>query len=153
MGDIVFNISKGRIRSYADLSLANDALVLVLLKSAGLESDAVLKDYDTLAAILAATNDECDFTGYARRNLAGVVINVDDVNDRVDLDATDPAAYTNTGGASQQSGKAVLCYDPDTTGGTDADLVPIFAYDCVMTFDIGVASTVAFNASGFGRAA
>lgn len=153
-GPFICNIAKGKVARYADLPGANDALILVLLKSTGLESDAILKDYDTLAAILAATNDECDFTGYTpRRTLAGVVSAVDDVNDWMASDATDPASWTNTGGAAQIAGAAFVCYDPDTTAGTDADLVPLVQLMTgTVTFDVGVPVVPAFNAGGFFRA-
>lgn len=152
MADIVLNIAKGRVAELAALGATNDALILVLLKSSGLESDATLLDYDTLGTILAAANDECDFTGYSRKTLASVTVTVDDTNNRVDIDAADPSAYTNSGGSAQAAGKALICYDGDTTGGTDANIVPLVALDCVVTFDVGVATTLAFNASGFFRA-
>ena len=153
MADVVFNIAKGRIAELAALGAANDALLLILVKTSGIEADATLIDYDTLGAILAAANDEADFTGYARRTLASVTVTVDDTNNRVDVDAADPSAYTNSGGASQAVSKAIICYDGDTTGGADTAIVPLVALDCVVTFDIGVATSLAFNASGFFRAA
>lgn len=153
MADIVFNIAKGRVAELAALGAANDALILVLLKTAGLESDATLIDYDTLGAILAAANDEADFTGYARATLGSVTVTVDDTNNRVDVDAADPAAYTNSGGSAQAVSKAIICYDNDTTGGTDANLVPLVGLDCVVTFDVGVATTLSFASAGFFRAA
>lgn len=153
MGDFVFNIAKGRHHYYASLPAAADALILVLLKSAGLEADDTLNNYDDLGALLAAANDEADFTGYARRTLAGVTATVDDTNNRADTDATDPASWTNTGGSSQAVGKALVCYDNDTGAGTDANIIPLYAFDCVVTFDIGVATSLAFNAAGMGRSA
>jgi hypothetical protein len=153
MADFVFNISKGQIATFGALGAASDALILVLLKTAGLESDATLLDYDNLGAILAAANDEADFTGYARRTLASVTVTVDDTNNRVDIDAADPAAYTNSGGASQAVSKAIICYDADTGAGADTDIIPVVGLDCVVTFDISVATTLTFNASGFARAA
>ena len=152
MADFVFNIALGRVRELSSLPATNDALIYILIKNAGLEADATLRDYDDLAALLAATNDEADFTGYTRRTLAGVVNTApDDTNNRADSDANDPSSYTNTG-AAQQTGKAVICYDPDTTAGTDSTLVPLVAFDCVLTFDTSVATTTAFNAAGFFRA-
>ena len=153
MANIVFNRAKGRVAEIALLPGANDAFLLVLLKAAGLEADAVLRDYDDLAAILAAANDECDFTGYTRRTLAGTAINFDDTNDRVDVSATSPSSYTNSGGASQAAGKALVVYDPDTTTGTDSTVVPLVALDCVITFDVGVPATLSFDAAGWFRAA
>ncbi len=153
MADFVFNISLGRVRELSTLPATNDALILILLLTAGLEADTVLRDYDDLAALLTATNDEATFTGYARRTLASVVNTApDDTNNRADTDAADPASYTNTGGASQAVSKAIICYDGDTTAGTDAALVPLTSHDCVVTFDVGVATTISFNASGFYRA-
>lgn len=153
MADFVFNIAKGKIAYYCGLPATNDALILVLCKASGLEADATLKDYDNLSLLLAGTTDECDFTGYARRTLGSVTVTVDDTNDRVDMDAADPASYTNTGGATQAAGKAIICYDDDTTSGTDTNLIPLFAYDYAVTFDINVATTLQFNAAGIGRAA
>jgi hypothetical protein len=153
MADIVFNVAKGRVGELAALGAANDALVLVLLKQSGIETDAVLRDYDTLSAVLAAANDEADFTGYGRRTLASTTVTVDDTNDRVDVDSADPAAWTNTGGASQQTGAAIICYDNDTTGGTDANLIPLVKLDYLLTFDVGVPTTLIFNAAGWYRAA
>jgi hypothetical protein len=149
-----FNIAKGKVARYADLPAATpDALVLVWLKSTGLESDATLKDYDSLAAILAGTNDECDFTGYTRRTLAGVTATPDDTLDKMVVDATDPTAYTNTGTA-QISGAAIVCYDPDTSTGTDADLVPLVQILVgTLSFDQNVLINAAFAAAGLYDAA
>src|SRR5262245_53744071 len=114
MADIVFNIAKGKVARYADLPDANDALIVVLLKTSGIESDATLQDHDTLSALLAAANDEADFTGYSRKTLASVTVTPDDTNNRQDVDAADPSAYTNSGGSSQAVSKALICWDGDT---------------------------------------
>lgn len=148
-GAFTFNIAKGKVNRYADLPGTNDALILVLLQTTGLESDATLQDYDTLSAILAAANDECTFTGYARRTLAGVSVAPDDSANTQSFDATDPASWTNTGGSAQGAGAAIVCYDPDTTTGTDADLVPLVQLMAgTVTFDVGVAVSPVFNAAG-----
>lgn len=150
----VFNIAKGSVAHYSRLPVTatTDALILVLLQSTGLEADGTLQDYDTLSAILAGTNDECTFTGYTRRTLASITQTVDDTNNRMDVDAADPATYTNTG-AAQISGAAIICYDPDTGAGTDADLIPLVQLMTgTLSFDTDVVTTVAFNAAGFFRA-
>ena len=152
MADKVFNIAKGKVARYADLPDANDALIVVLLKASGLEGDSTLEDYATLSALLAAANDEADFTGYSRKTLASVVSTPDNTNNRMDTDAADPSAYTNSGGSSQAVGKLLVVWDGDTTGGTDANIVPLTMHDCVVTFDIGVATTIAFATAGFFRA-
>jgi hypothetical protein len=152
MADGVFNIAKGKIAYYAGLPAANDALIAVLLKSSGIEADATLADHDTLSALLAATNDEADATNYVRKTLASVTVTVDDTNNRVDLDFADPV-WTTLGGASNNTiAKLVVCYDPDTTGGTDADLVPLTHHDFSVTTD-GTDVTGSVASAGFARAA
>lgn len=129
--DFVANVAKGRIAYYGSLPATNDALILVLLKSAGLATDATLRDFDDLAAVLAGTSDEADFTNYTRKTLANVTVTIDDTNDRVNIDCDD-VVYTSAGGATNNTmGKAVICYDPDTTTGTDSSLIPLgyFSYD------------------------
>lgn len=145
-----FNIAKGKSNWYGGLTGgANDALILVLIQTTGLESDATLQDYDTLSALLAAANDECTFTGYTRRTLASVVVAVNDTSNTQNTDAADPSVYTNSGGSSQAAGAAIVCYDPDTTGGTDADLVPLYnLMTGTVTFDVGVPVTPSFHANG-----
>jgi hypothetical protein len=152
MADFVFNNVKGRVRYYLELPAANDGLFLVLLKAAGLEGDDTLNNYDDLAALLAAANDEADFGTYARKAVTPSAATVDDTNNRVDVDAPDVSTYTATG-ANQAIGKALLTYDPDTTTGTDSTQVPILAWDCVITFEVGVATSLPFNAAGIFRAA
>ena len=152
-GPFTFNIAKGKVARYADLPGTNDALILVWLKSTGLESDGTLQDYDTLAAILAAANDECDFTGYTRRTLSGAAATVNDTANTMVVDAADVSSYTNTG-AAQIAGAAIVCYDPDTTGGTDSDLVPLVQLlTGTLTFDTDAVVTTPFNASGIFSAA
>lgn len=149
-GPFVFNIMKGKAGYYSTLPLSatTDALILVWLKSAGLESDATLKDYANLSVLLAAANDECDFTGYTRRTLANVTSAVDNTNDLWKVDADDPATYTNTGTA-QIAGAAIVCYDDDTGAGTDTSLIPIAQLlTGTLSFDNNVVTTISFNASG-----
>lgn len=153
-GPFVFNIAKGSVAHYSRLPVTatTDALILVLLKSTGLEADGTLQDYDTLSAILAAANDECDFTGYTRRTLASITQTVDDTNNRMDVDAADPATYTNTG-AAQISGAAIICYDNDTALGDDTNLIPLVQLMTgTLSFDTDVVTTLQFNAAGFFRA-
>lgn len=130
MATIVFNIALGKLAYYASLPAANDALILVPLESSGLETDAVLRDKDDLAAVVAGTTNEQTTVG--RKTLASVTITVDDTNDRVALDAADVTWTSPTGNAV---GAVVICYDPDTTTGTDADLIPLTKHDLVWTPD------------------
>lgn len=146
MADIVMNISKGRIAHFASLPAANDALIIVVLEAAGLVSDAIMRDYDTLADILAGASNEQTTMG--RRTAASVTVTVDDTNDRVDIDMADPVWLLATG---NPTGALVVCYDPDTTGGTDADLVPMSKHDFVATPNGGDITGVV-TVGGFERA-
>jgi len=130
MANIVFNIALGRLANYTSLPAANDALILVPLEASGLETDAVLRDKDDLAAVVAGTTNEQTTVG--RKTLASVTDTVDDTNDRVALDAADVTWTSPTGNAI---GAVVICYDPDTTGGTDADLIPLTKHDLAWTPD------------------
>lgn len=151
MSNGVFNIAKGRIANYASLPAANDALIVVLLKSAGLVADATMIDYDDLAAVLAGASDEADFTSYARKVVtASITVTVDDANDRVDIDMPDLTWTAATTG--QSLGKLLVCYDGDTTGGTDANIVPLTYHDFVATTD-GNDLVATIAAAGFARAA
>ena len=142
----VFNNAKGKVRYYAELPAANDALILVPLLAAGLEAESTMKDYDDLAALLAGSTDEQTVAG--RKTLAGVSITVDDTADVVLVDATDPV-YTgvSTGGTV---GAWLICYDPDTTTGTDSSLVPLTKHDLTWAPD-GNSFTVNFG-TGFYQA-
>jgi hypothetical protein len=152
MADGVMNIAKGKVGYYATLPGTNDALIVVLLKASGLEADDTLNNYDDLAALLAAANDEADFTNYTRKTLASVSGTVDDTNNRLDVDAAD-FTYSSAGGAANNSvAKALICYDPDTTGGTDSSIIPLTYHDCVFTTD-GTDQQIALAAAGFYRAA
>lgn len=130
MANIVFNRALGAIANYASLPAANDALILVPLEASGLETDAVLRDKDDLAALTSGTTNEQTTVG--RKTLTGVTVTIDDTNDRVSIDCADVTWTAPTGNAI---GAVVICYDPDTTTGTDADLVPLTKHDLAWTPD------------------
>ena len=137
MADFRFNISKGKMREYHDRvsnnDPANSALILVVIDTS--ESDATLGDLDTLALVLANGNTaEVTNTNYARITLTDSDLTVsspDDGNDRVDLDFSDQAWSSVAAGDSWTD--ILLCYDSDTTGGTDANIIPVACYDFAVT--------------------
>ncbi|MGW1661057.1 hypothetical protein [Streptomyces microflavus] len=130
MANIVFNIALGRLAQYASLPATNDALILVPLEASGLVTDSTMRDYDDLNALLGGASNEQ--TAMGRKTLTSVTATVDDTNDRVNLDCADVTWTAATGNAI---GAVVICYDPDTTGGTDADLIPLTKHDVSMTPD------------------
>ena len=157
MADFVFNIAKGRageLYNRVDTNdPANSALIVVVLATAGLEADATLKDFDTLSAVVAGATNEATNTNYARKVLTDAdlgAITVDDTNDRFDYDIPDQT-WTSVATGDGWS-KLLVCYDGDTTAGTDANIIPLTAHDFVTTPN-GSNITAQVNSAGFFRAA
>jgi hypothetical protein len=136
MANIVFNIAKGRVVELYNRVRSNDpansALVLVPIETSGLESDATLIDVDTLTALLAGTTNEQTTMG--RKVLTDADLAAlpapDDTNDRYEVSLPTTTWTAATGNAIA---KIAVCYDADTTGGTDANIVPLTMFDFVQT--------------------
>jgi hypothetical protein len=156
MANFVFNIALGRVAELYNRVDTNDptnsALVVMILAASGIESDATLKDKDTLADVVSGSTNEVTNSGYARKVLSDsdiVAFAPDDANDRVDLDIPD---QTWTGVAAGDGwSDLVIAYDGDTTGGTDANIVPLTLHDFAVTPD-GSDITAQIAAAGFYRA-
>lgn len=134
MADFTFNVSLGReVEFYNRVDSndpANSAFILLVLQATGLEADSVLKDYATVAAILASTNDEPTNTGYVRKTLTDAELaaySVDNSQDRVQLPF--PTQTWTSVAAGTSWSKLILAYDSDTTAGTDTNLIPVTAHD------------------------
>lgn len=157
MADFIFNVALGRIAEYhnrVDQSdPTNAALVVVAINTT--ETDANLRDLDTLAAVLANANtDEVANTGYARIVLDQddlAAVSPDDANDRMDLDLADFEFGAITDDDVDWT-DLLLCYDPDTTGGDDTAIIPLICFDFPITVD-GSSITAQLNAAGYFRAA
>jgi hypothetical protein len=143
----VFNNVKGKVRFYTELPAANDALIIVPIETTGIETDATLKDYDDLSTLLAGTSNEQTTMG--RKTVTSASATVDDTNDRVDVDMADIVWTAASGNAISA---LLVCYDPDTTTGTDSTVVPLVKLDCVLTPDT-TDFTAQIAAAGFYRAA
>lgn len=146
MPDFVFNIAKGRARTYFELAAAADAIIVVPIETTGIEADDALNNYDDLAALLLATNNEQATMG--RKNITTATITIDDTLNRVDVDVADQVWTAATGNAISA---LLFCYDGDTAAGTDANVVPITKHDFVLSPD-GSDVTAQINASGLYRA-
>lgn len=129
---VVPNVAKGKVAYYAGLPGTNDAIVAVPLLAANIAADAVLEDADSLAAILAGSSDEN--TAMGRKTLTGVTVIVDDTANQVRVDSDDPS-WTGAEMTGGPVARLVYCYDPDTTTGTDADLIPLAVLECTVTPD------------------
>ncbi|HEU5475707.1 MAG TPA: hypothetical protein VFV67_34130 [Actinophytocola sp.] len=145
MADIAFNVALGKIRWYCEQAgVGNAALVAVPLENAGLVSDATMRDYTTLAALLAGASNEQTTLG--RKVITSVAATVNHTADRFEADFAD---LVWTGPAGNQVGAIVVCFDPDTTGGTDADLIPLTKHGWVMTPE---GDSITANVADFFRA-
>lgn len=165
MANGVFNIARGKVGYYyyavenslvvtatgtpALTSTANSALVVVPIETAGLEADDTLNNYDDLGALLAASNN--DQTTMGRKVLIDVdlasVPAPDDTNNRFDLDIPD---VTWTAASGNAISKLLICFDPDSTTGTDSSIIPLTYHDFVVTPD-GSDITAQISAVGFYR--
>lgn len=152
MASGVFNVALGRINEYPTRvdgnDPANSALVVVLCT--GTETDGNLKDVDTLTAALALAIDEATATNYARKVLTDTdigAITTDDTGDRQYFDMADLTWSSLGGGVNNTLTRLLVCYDSDTTSGTDTNIIPIAYYDFAVATNGGdiVAS---INASG-----
>ena len=157
MPDFVYNIALGRVAELYNRVDSNDpansVLVIVVIDANGV-TDATLRDLDTLSAITGTAANEVDQTGYARITLDDTDLTAfaaDDVNDRVDLDIPDQTwnSVANDGAEAWQD--VLICYDSDSTSGTDANIVPLTQHDFAVTPD-GSNITMQVAAAGFYRA-
>jgi hypothetical protein len=153
VANIVLNISKGRVVELYNRVKANDpansALILVPIETTGLEADSVLIDKDDLAAVLSgATNEQ---TTMGRKTLTDADLAAlpapDDTNDRYDISLP---TVTWTAAAGNAISKILVCYDSDTTSGTDANILPLTLFDFAITpsgADVQMTGGVFFRAS------
>lgn len=153
MANIVFNIAKGRVVEYYNRvknnDPANSAIIIVPIETTGLESDATLIDMDDLAAVLVGTTNEQTTMG--RKTLTDADLAAlpapDDTNDRYDVSLP---TVTWTAATGNPISKLLVCYDSDTTAGTDSNIIPLTMFDFAATpsgADIQMTGGVFFRAS------
>lgn len=138
MANIVFNIAAGRGVEYYNRVKSNDpanaAFIIVPIETTGLEADATLQDADTLTAVLSGTTNEQTTMG--RKTLTDADLAAlpapDDTNNRFDIALP---TVTWTGATGNAISKLLVCYDSDTTAGTDANIVPVCMFDFAITPD------------------
>jgi len=154
MANFVFNIAKGRIVEFYNRAENNDptnsALILVPLSASGTEAQG--QDLDTLAAVEADANfAEITSNNWVRKTLESAQLaalpSANDTDNRYDIQVpsvtwTAPTAGGNTTGL-------LICYDSDTTAGTDSNIIPLTHHDFVVTAD---GNDVVLNVGDFFRA-
>jgi len=154
VANFVFNIAKGRIVEFYNRAENNDptnsALILVPLSASGTEAQG--QDLTTLAAVEADANfAEQTGGGWVRKTLESAQLAAlpaaNNTDNRYDIQLpsvtwTAPSAASNTTGL-------LVCYDSDTTGGTDSNIIPLTHHDFVVTAD---GNDVILNVGDFFRA-
>lgn len=157
MANFVFNRGKGRGVEWAERVNSNDPtnaiLIIAVLATSGIESDATLIDLDDFTALVAGTTNYVTNSGYARKTLdqgGGITITYDDTNDRVDVDFPDQT--WSAVGAGDGWNDIVVGYDSDSTAGTDSNILPHTLHDFVVTPD-GSDIVAQVAATGYFRAA
>jgi hypothetical protein len=151
MANFVFNVAKGRVVEFFNRVDSNDptnsAIVLVPLSASDTEANS--QDFDDLTAVLGGTANELTTGGWARVTLTDTqlsAIAVDDTNNRF------AASIPQTSMGSPTSGTTtglLVCYDGDTTAGTDANIIPLVHLDFAKTGD---SSEIVINAGDVFRA-
>ena len=133
MADQVMNFARGKIGYYCGLPAANDAVILVILEAT--ESDDTLNNYDELDALIAAAgNTEATTTNYTRKSLtAGVTYAVNDTSNTAKVTIADTTWTAMVRATTEVWAKLLVCYDGDTTGGTDANIVVLSHHGFVVT--------------------
>jgi len=140
MADFVFNVALGKV---AEKAADGATLKLLVLKAS--DSDATLKDLDTVSAVLAnGSTTEANFTNYSRATLGSVTVTVDDSTDSVKVDCAD-VTFSSAGGATNNTCVDVVIYEEVTN---DSDSIPLVLLDAAFT-TYGNDVTLQFNASGF----
>ena len=150
MADLVLNIAKGRTvelyRRVVSNDPANSALIVIPLSAVA--ADATLIDQDTLAAVLAGGSTEQTTMG--RKVLTDADLAAfpapDNANNRYDVSLP---LVTWTAATGAVVVKLLVCYDNDTTSGTDANIIPLTCFDFAVTpsgADVQMTAGVFFRA-------
>ena len=152
MANYMFNLAKGRFVEFMNRVDSNDPAnsAIILVPCSASDTEANAQDADTLTAALATAINEQSSGGWVRKTLTDseiAAIAVDDTNNRFpatlpQVTWTGPTAGNNTTGL-------LICYDGDTTGGTDANIIPLAHCDFAVTAD---GHDVVLNTGDYARA-
>ncbi len=150
MANFAFNFAKGRMvelmHRVDQNDPANSAIILVPCSASDTEANA--QDAETLTAALATAINE-QTTSWTRKTLTDAdiaAIAADHTNNR--FPAVLPAVTWTAPTVGNNTTGLLVCYDPDTTGGTDANIIPISHHTFVVVAD---GNDVIVNAGDFTR--
>src|SRR3990167_10587509 len=139
MANFLYNRGLGRGTEWAERVNANDptnsALIIDVLATSGIESDATLKDKDDFAAIVSGTTNFVTQPSIRKTldNTSSITVTYDDSGDKVDVDFPDQTWTAVASGDGWND--IVVGYDSDTTGGTDTNILPHTQHDFVVVPD------------------
>jgi hypothetical protein len=138
MANYVMNIGKGRTAEFfyrvKNNDPANSAIVIVPLSAT--DTEANRQDDDDLATFLAAAPNEQTAGGWVRKTLTDAdlaAVTPDDVNNR--FAATVPTITFTAPTAPNNTVAVAVCYDSDTTSGTDSNIIVCCVLDFAVTAD------------------
>lgn len=148
---VIPNIALGKVVEYCQLAkdkptgFANAGLSWRLLTGTiDGTVEGQIRDADTFAAIVALAVDEATFTGYTAGGFvtAAADITVGTPDDSANTNSVDVVTNPTWNPTSAQNLTGiVLCFDPDTTTGTDSTVIPLFVDAMVVTTGTGGAAT------------
>jgi hypothetical protein len=145
MANQVLNIALGAI---AEKIRDGANIQVILIASSGVESDATLKDKDTVADFVSGATNEATNTNGGRKSISNgsVTLTVNDTLDRVEVDIADQtwAALANDG-----TGAVSDILIAEDVGGADSSRVPLTMHDFSITPD---GSDVTAQVADFHRA-
>lgn len=135
MAAVQFNVSLGRETEMFLRVLNSDptnAVFRLVVLAQGGDSLNTLRDYDTLAAVLAGPSAEVTNAGYSRISFDNTDLSaytVDDTNNQIMLELGLATFGSPDIAAGDIWDIGLVCYDSDSTGGTDANIVPVTAHE------------------------
>lgn len=125
-GNITFDVTLGSVGG----KIADDATKVGVLLLKVVEADSTLRTRATVAAILAASNTEADFSGYARKTSITATRTVDTGAHTVSLDIPD---QTWTAAATGNNlVKLIVFYEE---AAADSTRIPLTAHTITVTTD------------------
>lgn len=154
MSDFVFTVSLGREMEFwnrvNNSDPTNAVFRAMVLASTGLEADSVLRAKTTFADLVSGTTNEVTNTDYTRITLDDTAIGayvIDQTAKTITASLTSLLSWTTNGGpdAGDSWAKLVIGYDSDSTGGTDADIIPVTAHDLLFQGSVLVPNGSAIN--------
>lgn len=132
MANLVCDYAKGRLMQLASLPLGTDNIIVVLLQTASLPSDTLIRRAPFLSSIFTAGAVEANFTSYSRQVVlnTNVVVSVNTSTDIVSFSIPSQVWNAAGGGTNNSLGALLVCYRP-TSSSADSAIVPLTKHDFV----------------------